>query len=153
MRRTPQRGLKNAQRLSIYELNAINPYADSMKVDPAQSAGPVPRVAAAPSRAGRPGEERAPDKARAAAAAAAESAAEAGAAELESARQAANRVLAQKGSELAFEFDDELGRVIAKLIDRNTREVIRQVPSEAVLAVARALADGVAPGTLVKSNA
>jgi flagellar protein FlaG len=73
--------------------------------------------------------------------------------ELEAARQAANRALAQKGSELAFEFDDELGRVIAKLIDKQTREVVRQLPSEAVLAIARALAEGAHAGTVVHTNA
>lgn len=75
------------------------------------------------------------------------------AAVVERAREAANQVLAQKGSELAFEFDDELGRVIAKLIDTQTREVIRQVPSEELLAIARALADGPSAGSLVHDDA
>ena len=71
----------------------------------------------------------------------------------ELARAAANRALAQKGSELAFEFDDELGRVIAKLIDTQTREVIRQVPSAELLAIARALAEGSRRGSLVSGDA
>jgi len=75
------------------------------------------------------------------------------AAALEAARQAANRALAEKGRELTFEFDDELGRVIAKLVDTQTREVIRQVPSAAVLAVARALAEGAHTGSIVHAQA
>ncbi len=77
----------------------------------------------------------------------------AAAAAIERARDAANQVLAQKGRELAFEFDDELGRVIAKLIDTQTREVIRQVPSEELLAIARALAEGPPAGSLVHDDA
>jgi uncharacterized FlaG/YvyC family protein len=72
---------------------------------------------------------------------------------LEAARQAANRALAEKGSELALEFDDELNRVVAKLIDSRTHEVIRQMPSEAVLAIARALAEGGHPGAVVHTRA
>lgn len=71
----------------------------------------------------------------------------------EQAREAANRALAQKSRELAFEFDNELGRVIARLIDTETREVIRQVPSEELLAIARALADGQRAGALVRLDA
>jgi flagellar protein FlaG len=74
-------------------------------------------------------------------------------AQLDAARAVANEALARIGSELAFEFDDELNRVIAKLIDRKTREVIRQVPSEAVLAIARALAEGEHSGAIVRARA
>ncbi|MCX8004289.1 MAG: flagellar protein FlaG [Burkholderiaceae bacterium] len=71
---------------------------------------------------------------------------------MERARSEANRALAQKGRELSFEFDRELGRVIVKLVDTNTREVIRQVPSEELLAIARALAEGADAGVLVRGQ-
>jgi flagellar protein FlaG len=69
---------------------------------------------------------------------------------LQQARGEANRALAQKGRELSFEFDRELGRVIVKLVDTKTREVIRQVPSEEMQAIARALAAGEDAGVLLR---
>jgi flagellar protein FlaG len=69
------------------------------------------------------------------------------------ASEAANRQLREKGSELAFELDDESGRVVAKLVDRQTGEVIRQVPSKEVLSIARALAQGAAAGSMVRTAA
>lgn len=71
-------------------------------------------------------------------------------ADLQQARSEANRALAQKGRELSFEFDRELGRVIVKLVDTKTREVIRQVPSEEMQAIARALAAGEDSGVLLR---
>jgi flagellar protein FlaG len=65
----------------------------------------------------------------------------------------ANQKLAEKGSELAFEFDDALGRMIFKLIDTRTREVVRQIPSEAMLAVAHALAVQTATGAILSTDA
>lgn len=61
--------------------------------------------------------------------------------------------LTEKGSELTFQLDDESGRVIVKLIDRNTREVLRQLPSKEALAVARALSEGGHLGALVQADA
>src|SRR5262249_56924581 len=75
------------------------------------------------------------------------------AAELESARQAANKSLQKNGCELAFEFDDASGRVIARLIDTKTKEVLRQVPSRETLAIAQALADEQSHGVLLHTNA
>lgn len=65
----------------------------------------------------------------------------------------ANRRLAQKASELTFEFDEGAQRVIVKLIDTRTREVLRQIPSEEALAIARALQDDVAAGALLRVDA
>lgn len=65
----------------------------------------------------------------------------------------ANRRLAQKASELTFEFDEDTRRVIVKLIDTRTREVLRQIPSEEALAIARALQDDVAAGALLRADA
>ncbi len=65
----------------------------------------------------------------------------------------ANHRLAEKGAELAFEFEDAIGRMIFKLVDTRTREVVRQVPSETMLAIARALADQVSAGALLQADA
>jgi len=61
----------------------------------------------------------------------------------------ANRALKENGSELALEFNDDLGRSVFKLIDSTTGEVLRQIPSEQALAVARALAQGQSAGALL----
>jgi flagellar protein FlaG len=65
----------------------------------------------------------------------------------------ANRKLAEKGSELTIEFEDSLGRMIFKLVDKQTGEVVRRIPSEEALAVARALAGDDRQGVLVRSDA
>ena len=67
--------------------------------------------------------------------------------------EAANRRLQEKGSELTIEFEDSLDRMVFRLIDRETREVVRQIPSEQALAVARALAADDTSGVLVRANA
>ncbi len=65
----------------------------------------------------------------------------------------ANRRLAQKASELTFEFDEDAGRVIVRLIDKHTGEVLRQIPSDEALAIARALAEESAAGALLRADA
>ncbi len=61
--------------------------------------------------------------------------------------------LKQTRSELSFQVDESSGRTIFKLINPDTREVIRQVPSEEILAMARKLralaTPKGAPGVLV----
>lgn len=69
------------------------------------------------------------------------------------AAQEANRKLAEKASELTIEFDDDLGRMIFRLVDTRTREVVRQIPSEEVLAIARALATDASAGILLRADA
>lgn len=64
----------------------------------------------------------------------------------------ANRALKENGSELALEFNDDLGRSVFKLIDSTTGEVLRQIPSEEALAVARALAGGKPAGALLDAR-
>ena len=75
------------------------------------------------------------------------------AAALAAAREAANRQLAETGRQLTFEFDDAAGRVVTKLIDTQTQEVIRQIPSKEMLEIARALANGLQAGALVADKA
>ncbi|HTT10241.1 MAG TPA: flagellar protein FlaG [Burkholderiaceae bacterium] len=66
---------------------------------------------------------------------------------------AANEQLKQIDSELSFQLDNETGIVVVKLIDRNTREVLRQVPSKEALAIAQAITQGGGPGKIVKVQA
>lgn len=84
---------------------------------------------------------------------AAAKAAAASQAELKAAREQANKALAGNGRELAFEFDDGSGRVVVKLIDTRTKEVLRQMPSEEMLAIARALKDRAEAGALLNTDA
>jgi flagellar protein FlaG len=95
---------------------------------------PVPQPAPAPAATG--------DKAQAAQGA-----------EVDAARQKANEELGKNGLELAFEFDDAAGRVVARLIDTKTKEVLRQVPSREMLVIARALADERSRGVLLLTKA
>lgn len=65
----------------------------------------------------------------------------------------ARRQLQQKDSELTIDFDESLGRAIFKLIDTATGEVVRQIPSPEMLAIARALAAEAKSGVLVHTDA
>jgi len=64
-----------------------------------------------------------------------------------------NRQLAEKGSQLTIEFDDALDRAVFRLVDSQTGEVVRQIPSAEVLAIARALAEGADAGVMLSTNA
>jgi len=50
-----------------------------------------------------------------------------------------------------FPFDDDTGRTVVKVVDASTDEVIRQIPSEEVLAIAKALDK--LQGVLIKQEA
>jgi flagellar protein FlaG len=64
----------------------------------------------------------------------------------------ANQQLDQTNRELTFVFDDKLGRMLVKIVDKRTNTVVRQVPSEEMLAMARAL-ETRTQGVLLKSKA
>jgi flagellar protein FlaG len=74
-------------------------------------------------------------------------------AQLKAAIAAANQELDQSSRELTFVFDDNLNRMLVKIVDTRTNTVIRQVPSEEMLAAARALSGTPARGALIKSKA
>lgn len=62
--------------------------------------------------------------------------------ELESVKKAAeqiNNLMQQFNRDLNFSVDDDTGLRVVKLIDTKTEEVIRQFPSEELLAIAKAL--------------
>lgn len=46
---------------------------------------------------------------------------------------------AEAGAELSFRIDDDLGRVIVSVVDPSDGTVLRQMPSEEALRIARAL--------------
>jgi flagellar protein FlaG len=121
-------------------LNALTAAADG-----ARARASAPAVATPASPAAAPVRNAAVEDALARAAQRMQSAGEAAA--------EANRRLAEKGSELTIEFDDALDRMVFRLVDSQTGEEVRQIPSEEVLAIARALADDSSAGVLLRTDA
>lgn len=74
-------------------------------------------------------------------------------AEVRRATAEANEALRRRASELSFEFDDEIGRVVVKLVDTSTREVLRQIPTEEMLEIARSLKQQTQAGALLRTDA
>ena len=64
----------------------------------------------------------------------------------------ANQALAENGTQLTFVFDDQLHESLVKIVDTQTHEVVQQIPSEAMLAAARALSGSPANGALVNTK-
>lgn len=58
---------------------------------------------------------------------------------LEAATQSVREFVEPINSNLEFSVDHDSGEMVVKVIDRATKEVIRQMPSEEMLAVAKAL--------------
>ena len=56
---------------------------------------------------------------------------------IKAAIDAANRALEGKKAEMEFAMDGDSGRVVVKLIDRDTRKVLRQFPSEEMLRISK----------------
>ena len=52
---------------------------------------------------------------------------------------AANRALQQAGSGLQFSVDQNTGKTIVRVVDSETKQVIRQIPSEEMLELSRAI--------------
>ena len=52
---------------------------------------------------------------------------------------------------LEFSVDDDTGRTVIKVIDRQTEQILRQIPSEEMLQIAKAL--GKLDGLLIKQQA
>lgn len=60
-------------------------------------------------------------------------------AELEEALKDVNQQLEVARQSLQFSVDEDLGRTVVKLVDGKTGEVVRQIPSEELLAIAKRL--------------
>lgn len=58
---------------------------------------------------------------------------------LKEATQKINQTMSMMSNNLQFTVDDETGLDVVKVVDVETKEVIRQFPSEEVLAIAKAL--------------
>ena len=72
-------------------------------------------------------------------------------AQLKSAIDAANEFVKPINSAVQFSMDKESGSTVVKVLDTMTKEVIRQIPSEEMLAIAKALNQF--QGLLIKQKA
>ena len=61
--------------------------------------------------------------------------------ELEDAIESVNDHMRNLQRDIQFSVDDDSGRTIVKVVDGESQEVIRQIPSEEVLAIAKGLAE------------
>lgn len=59
--------------------------------------------------------------------------------QIQSALQEVREALAPVAHNLRFSIDDDTGRTVIKIIDSSTDQMIRQIPSEEILAIAKAL--------------
>ena len=59
--------------------------------------------------------------------------------ELDEAVESVNQFVNSQGRTLNFSVDEESGKPVVKVIDFETKEVIRQIPSEEVLTMAKAI--------------
>lgn len=62
-------------------------------------------------------------------------------AELDNAVSSLNEHMQSIRRDLNFSVDEDSGRVVVKVVDTETNEVIRQIPSEEVMALARGIKD------------
>lgn len=71
--------------------------------------------------------------------------------EVESAVKKVQNFVSAKAADIQFSIDEDIGVTVVKVIDRGTKEVIRQIPSEEMLEIAKALDK--LQGLLVKQQA
>jgi flagellar protein FlaG len=64
--------------------------------------------------------------------------------DLEAATAQIERYMRSSGRDLQFRVDDDSGRVVVSVRDSGTGELIRQIPSEAALRIAKSLEQGAA---------
>ncbi len=72
-------------------------------------------------------------------------------AQLDDAIKSINKAMQSMSRDVEFSIDDESERVVVKVIDRETSEVLRQIPSEEALAISKALDK--LQGLLIKQQA
>lgn len=60
-------------------------------------------------------------------------------AEVEEAVAKVQKAVETQASNLLFSIDEDSGRTIVKVVDSSTQETIRQIPSEEILSIAKAL--------------
>ena len=71
--------------------------------------------------------------------------------QLKEAVKATNDFVSLVNNAVEFSLDDDTGITVVKVIDKNTKEVVRQIPSEEMLAIAKAL--DTVQGLLVRQKA
>jgi len=59
--------------------------------------------------------------------------------ELKLALEEANRVVQSLGGSVEFSVDQQTRKTVVRIVDTSTKELIRQFPSEEILAIARSL--------------
>lgn len=91
---------------------------------------PVGESTSTQNRTERPAEDRPADKAQSAAPSRDA---------LESAAKAVQDFVKPMSGNLEFTLDEDTGRTVIKVIDSSTKELIRQIPSEEMLEIAKAL--------------
>jgi flagellar protein FlaG len=62
-----------------------------------------------------------------------------GAEELQTAVEKIQEFIRKTASDIEFSIDDDSGRTVVKVIDRETKDIIRQIPSQEMLDLAQAL--------------
>lgn len=62
-----------------------------------------------------------------------------------------NKAMQQQAQNLEFSIDSDTDRVVVKVVDKSTHEVLRQIPSEEALQIAKALDQ--ASGLLIRQKA
>ena len=62
-----------------------------------------------------------------------------------------NQSMATKGQDLVFSIDPDSERTVVKIVDQKTNEVLRQIPSQEALDIAKALDS--AQGLLIRQTA
>jgi flagellar protein FlaG len=60
-------------------------------------------------------------------------------ADVQRATETINRFMANSSRSLTFSVDDESGKIVVKVIDPDTKDVIRQFPSEEAIAISKSL--------------
>lgn len=78
--------------------------------------------------------------------------AEPSAAQLRSAMDSINKTLKQANRSLEFSVDESTNKRVVKLVDTDTGDLVRQFPSEELLAISRAI-DQIQQGLLLKQEA
>lgn len=62
-----------------------------------------------------------------------------GKADIEDAVSKVQKVVSNQATNLLFSIDEDSGRTVVKVVDSSTKETIRQIPSEEILSIAKAL--------------
>lgn len=109
-----------------------------MEIRPVPNTPKQPAATIEREQAATPASSALPAATRAGAMAAPETAAEAEAG-LKQAVERINQSLPPSNQGIEFSIDEDSDRVIVKVVDRETREVLRQMPSQEALEIAKAL--------------